>query len=312
MKSSKTFNNISAKLLKQIPPLKPGETVVFKMLNGVPNPDPDEKERQKDPVLYPKVQLLTQFRIYDPYHQDDDGNEVGGYVDCGCVESWNGDKPQAFRCYVTGSNINNPAAAMASRFQGKFELKAGNVRDMELYEVFWLSPQRKGSPCADPSVEVLFEIQDTKAETTGSINKVARLRKAMDAAAELAEGKNGGLKKAKAILASYNQPNYTDDAVLKAKIQEFARDHYENFLKANSDKSTDTKGIIAEALASGVLKHDLKSGELSVDNVKIADLKIENADAVNDSLTRWIETAVNGKDVLANIQKQLTVANTKQ
>lgn len=312
MKSSKTFNNISAKLLKQIPPLKPGETVVFKMLNGVPNPDPDEKERQKDPILYPKVQLLTQFRIYDPYQQDDDGNEVGGYVDVGCVESWAGDKPQAFRCYVTGSNTNNPAAAMASRFQGKFELKAGQVKDMELYEIFWLSPQRKGSPCADPSVEVIFEIQDTKVETTGSLNKVARLRKAMDAAAELADGKGGGLKKARAILASYNQPNYTDDAVLKAKIQEFARDNYEQFLKANEDKNTDIKGEISEALASGILKHDLATGELSVNNVKIADLKIENANMVVESLTQWINTATNGKDVLVNIQKQLKTANTKQ
>jgi hypothetical protein len=297
MKSSKTFNNISAKLLKQIPKLKPGQSVVFKMLNGVPNPDPDEKERQKDPMLYPKVQLLTQYRIYDPYQKDESGEEVGGYVDVGCVDSWKGENPQAFRCFVAGTNIDNPTAAMPSRFQGKFELKAGNVKHEELYEIFWLSPQRKGSPCADASVEVIFEIQDTKIETTNTLNKVALLRKAMDEAADLAAGKNGGLKKARAILASYNKPNFTDDEVLKAKIQEFARDNYEQFLSAIENKDTDTKGEITEALAAGVLKHDLATGELTVGNVKIADLKVEGADKIVDSLVQWLNTAQNGKDV---------------
>lgn len=312
MKSSKTFNNISSKLLKQIPKLKPNESVVFKMLNGVPNADPDERERQKDPILYPKVQLLTQFRVYDPYQTDDEGNEVGGYVDCGCVLSWKGETPQAFRCFVTGSNHNNPTAAMPSRFQGKFELKGGRVEDEELYEIFWLSPQRKGSPCADGSYEVLYEIQDTKSETKGAINKVGMLRKAMEQAENLANGKDGGLKKARAILASYNQPNYTDDEVLKAKIQEFARDNYEQFLKANENKDTDLKGELSEAVASGVIKHDLATGELTVGKIKIADLKIDNPVQLVDSLAQWINTAENGKDVLANIQKQLKAVSTKQ
>src|SRR6266705_2211103 len=88
MKSSKTFNNISEELKKQIPKLKPGEVKTFLMLNGTPNPDPDPREISKDPMLYGKKQLRTNFRIYDEYQKDKEGQVVGGYVDVGAVERW--------------------------------------------------------------------------------------------------------------------------------------------------------------------------------------------------------------------------------
>ena len=81
MKSSKVFNNISEDLKNKIPKLKPGEVVTFQMLNGTPNPDPDPREQQKEPVIYGKRQLLTSFRIYD--------KGKGEYVDVGAVETWN-------------------------------------------------------------------------------------------------------------------------------------------------------------------------------------------------------------------------------
>jgi hypothetical protein len=300
MKSSKTFNNISPELLKQIPKLKPNQTVVFRMLNGVPNNDPDEKERQKDPMLYPKVQLLTQYRVYDKFIKDaDSGEVVGGYVDCGCVESWKGEQPQSFRCFVTGSNPNNPTAAMPSRFQGKFELKGGNVRDEELYEILWLSPQRKGSPCADGEQEILFEILDTKADSQSSINKVERLRKALKIADEISE------EKARAIFAALNQPTYQDKQTLMAKIGEFARDKYEDFLTAYDAKDTDDKMTIKTALDSGLLNHDISTGIVTVGKVKIADLKIGATDEFVNEFYNFVSTATNGKDILANIEKQL-------
>lgn len=306
MKSSKTFNNISTELQKKIPKLKPNETVVFKMLNGVPNPDPDERERSKDPMLYPKVQILTQFRVFDEFQKDDNENTVGGYVDVGCVESWKGDQPQAFRCFVTGSNPSNPSAIMPSRFQGKFELKGGNVRDEELYEVLYLSPQRKDSPCQDGNVEVIFEIQDVKADTKSSFNKVGQLRRALELSEKIDP------KKARAILASYNQPNYSDDEVLKAKIQEFARDNYVQFLTAYDSKDTELKGEIAEALAAQVIKHDIATGKVSISGVEIATLKVESATKIVDVLAQFINTADNGKEIMANIRRGSKAVSTKQ
>lgn len=295
MKSTKFINNISDKLKAAIPKLKPQQTVTFQMLNGVPNPDPDEKERQKDPMLYGKVQVRTNFRIYDKHIKDADGKEVGGYVDVGCVDQWNGDTPDKFRFFV-------PGMGEYSRFGGKFSLTGGNVRDEELYEVLWLSPEREGSPCKDESVQPLFKILDVKGDSTASINKVDRLRKALKLSETISD------KDARRVMAALNQPNYQDKEVLMAKIGELARDNYDLFLQTYDDPNSKVKAAIKTAFDSGLLKHDIASGSVTMGAVKLTDLKIEGTQSLVNEFTNFVNTAANGKDILENIEKQLEKA----
>ena len=295
MKSSKTFNNISDKLKAQIPKLKPREVVLFQMTNGVPNPEPDEAERSKDPILYGKVQLLTQFRIYDKYQKDSEGNEVGGYVDCGCVDSWVGDQPAKFRCYVTGQG-------QYARFQGKFQLQGGVVADEELYEIFYLSPQREGSPCADPSVETIFKIVDQKAEISSSVGKFESLKKAMEILENITPAK------AREVFAALNQPNYQDDGVVIAKIKDFGRTNYELFLKTYNAPSTPVKGVIKESIGLGVISHDPGTGEVKMGDQVLCVLKTSKNADFGEVFSKWLDSAENGEDVLNNIKKQLSSA----
>jgi len=299
MKSSRTFNNISDKLKSEIPKLKIGQSVVFKMLNGVPNTDPDEKERSKDPVLYPKVQLLTKFRIYDKYQKNDKGEEVGGFTEVGCVDSWNGDQPIAFRCFVTGSNPSNPKAAMPSRFQGKFELRGGNIREEELYEILWLSPQRKGSPCPDESVEVLFEILDSKSDAKASVTKVSILRKALEISNKIGEDK------AREVMAALNQPNYQDKDILLAKVQELASSKPDLFIEVYESKQTPLKAIVKNALDANVLEHDFATGAIKIGGVQVHQIKSLMGEDLISEIVNWLETAENGKDVLENIKNKM-------
>lgn len=292
MKSSKTFNNISDRLKAEIPKLKPGEVVLFQMLNGVPNPEPDERERSKQPVLYGKVQVLTNFRIYDPYQKDSDGKEVGGYVDVGCVDQWFGEEPVKFRLFVPGANEY-------SRFMGKFQLQAGNVRDEELFQVLWLSPQREGSPCDDPSVEKLFKIVDHKADSKVTINKVDRLRKALEITANIKE------EDARRVMSALNQPSYQDKEVLNAKVKEFAMNNVDLFIKTFESKDSYIKSDLREAMANGVLKYEHKTGAVKVGGAMIATLKVDDPAAFVDAFTKWIESAENGGDVLQNIKNQM-------
>jgi hypothetical protein len=161
MKSTRIFNNISDKLKAQIPKLKKGERVQFQMLTGMPNAEPDPIERAKQgEVLYGKVQLLTTFRIYDPYQKDSKGAEVGGYVDVGCVDQWLNETPSKFRLFIpgiTGVVVHNKA------FAGRFDLQGGVVADEELFEILFLSPEREGSPCQDSSYEIKYRLIDEKA-----------------------------------------------------------------------------------------------------------------------------------------------------
>jgi len=292
MKSSKVFNNISDKLKAKIPRLKPGETVVFRMLNGVPNPEPDERERSKDPVLYGKRQIQTNMRIYDPYQLDNEKkNEVGGYVDIGCVDQWNGEQPLTFRFFVPGQGLY-------SRFQGKFSLSAGVAKDEELYEILWLSPERKGSPCADGSVEPLFEIVDMKSDTKASITKYDILKKALDLVKEITP------QKAREVMAALNQPSYQDTEVLMAKIKDLASSKPDEFIKTYESDETPVRLIIKEAMDSGILTHDISTGEVKLGGVKLMELKVEDTGLFVNEFSKWINTAQNGQDVLKNIKSR--------
>jgi hypothetical protein len=292
MKSSKTFNNISDKLRAQIPKLKPGQVVLFQMTNGTPNPEPDEKERSKDPMLYGKQQLLTQFRIFDQYQKDAAGNEVGGYVDCGCVDAWVGETPTKFRCYVTGQG-------QYSRFQGKFQLQGGVVADEELYEILFLSPQREGSPCADPSVETVFKIMDTQSEAKDSVNKFDRLKKAIGYLESITP------EKARSIFASLNMPSYQDESVLLSKIKDFGRNNVETFLSTYEAPETDVKGKLKKAMELGILFNDIATGETRVGDQIVTTLKSKGPDMFLEIFSNWLNTAENGKDVLSNIEAQV-------
>lgn len=296
MKSSKTFNNISAELKSKIPKLNPNDSVVFKMTNGVPNPEPDEKERSKDPILYSKVQLLTKFRVFDPYQVDESGQKVGGYVDVGCVESWKGDDPQAFRCFVPGVGM--------SRFPGKFELKGGVVADEELFEILWLSPQRKGGPCPDSSVEVVFEIQDTKSESKATVSRFETLKKALDLTTTMKP------EKAREMLAALNQPTYQDDEVLMAKIKEFASTKPKEFIDTYESEETPIRAIIRQALNENILGYDLATGEVKMGGTSLMVMKSESFDTFVQEFSKWVTTASNGKDVLNNIQSRMNKKET--
>lgn len=288
MKSTKFLNNISDELKKQIPKLKPGEVITFQMLNGQTNPDPDEKERSKEPVLYGKKQLRTNYRIYD--------EAKGEYIDIGCVERWDGEKPERFRLFVPGMGEH-------SRFPGKFSLTGGNIKDEELYEILWLSPEREGSPCKDASIPVLFKIIDLRSDTKESVTRFDVLSKAIDIAKKLKADNDE--KAARSILAALNQPTYQDVEVLMAKIKEMATTKPEIFIQVYENKETPVLGIIREAIDANILDHDLISGKVTIGGVTITTLKVQTSAEFIPAFVKWVGSAANGADVLSNIKKQL-------
>lgn len=292
MKSSKVFNNISDKLKKEIPKLKPGETVLFQMLNGVPNGEPDLNERSKNPVLYGKRQVQTNFRIYDPYIKDEEGAEVGGYVDVGCVDAWNGEQPVRFRMFV-------PGMSEYSQFQGKFSLTGGNIKDEELFEILWLSHEREGNTHRDTSVEPLFRIVDTKTDSKQVVTKIDILRKALDIAKSISE------KDSVEVMAALNQPTYQDKEVLKAKINELAKNQPEDFIKAYDSKDRGTIATIKKAIELGIIDHNFATGDVKIGDVTLTTLKVETLDGIVPAFASWVKTAKNGADVYANLVAQL-------
>ena len=301
MKSTKTFNNFSDELKSQIPKLKPGQVVKFQMLNGMPNPEPDPRERAKQgDVLYGKVQLVTNYRVYDPHLKDSEGNKVGGYVDGGCVDQWDGDKPSRFRRFIpgiTGVHLHNLA------FGGRFDLVGGKVSDEELFEALFLSPEREGSPCADPSFEIKFRIIDEKAGTKATINRFDSLKRVLSILDNIKE------PEAESLMAAFNQPKFQDKSVLMIKLKEVALNNPDAFLTTYDSKETPVKALIKKAMEEKVLEYDLKSGDIKVGGAVVTTIKVSNLNSFPEAFMNWVDTAENGKDVFNNIENQLNKKN---
>lgn len=297
MKSTKNFNNFSPELKALIPKLKPGERVSFQMLNGVPNPEPDQKERAKQgDMLYGKVQLITNYRVYDKFQKDSDGKVVGGYVDGGCVDQWDGDRPSRFRRFMPGVT---PVHLHNLAFGGKFDLVGGKASDEELFEALFLSPEREGSPCPDPSFEIKFKIIDEKATSKTMVNRVDRLKRVLDIVTVMEE------EEARGIMAALNQPKYQDKEIMMANLKNFAISNVDQFITIYDSKESPLKATIKKAMEAGVLEYNLKTGAVIVGGATIATIKVSNADAFQTSFLNWVNTAENGKDVLNNITNQM-------
>lgn len=296
MKVVGNFNKISDKLKAEIPVLRPGEVKTFQCLHGVPNPDPDPTEKLKNPMLFGKRQLKTNFRIFDPYITDANGKEVGGYVDVGAVQTWNKDQPETFTCFIPGFGQHQNT--------GKFQLSASKVDEAELFEVLWLSPERKGNPHRDPTVQPMFELIDIAASTKSTLTKVDVLRKALNLSGNMDE------KDARIVMASLNQKKYTEPSELMAAMSEFAKNKPEVFLAAYDDPQKENKAIMKSAMDEGILVHNIVTGQITMDKVNIAVATI--SDDVLSVLVSWVKTADNGKEVFELIKKKIKDKTSKK
>lgn len=277
----KNLNNISEKLENEIPKLKQGEEVVFQMLNGHPNNDNDRNEREKNPILYGKTQLDTKIQIKDPYT-----NKI---VEVGVPERIENDNVVTFRSFLPGKD--------EGVFSGKFSLIGGRIKDEELFEILWLSPQREGSPCKDESIQPVFKIVNPKQESQKALGKVDTLRKALLVLKDMDEAQLEEFAASKNISGD---PDY-----IKMKVSELAKSDPDKFLAANDDPDKSIKANIKKALDKNVITLDLASRKVSVGASELFTMKKDDLGDYQSAIARWINSAANGKKVYEGILKEL-------
>lgn len=278
----KNLNNISEVLEKQIPKLESGQEVVFQMLNGHPNNDNDRNERERQPMLFGKTQLQTKIKIKDP--------GTGGMVDVGVPMAMDNDIVTSYRPFLAGQD--------EGVFNGKFSLFGGNSVHEELFEIFWLSPERDGSPCQDSRVKPVFKIVNHKEEATKSVGKIETLRKALkDLETMDKEGFNN-------FAASQNWSE-TDIDFITARVNEFARSFPDKYNAIREDKNTEVKANLKKAMDKNIITYDALSGDVLTGDSVIMRVAKDNKPDYLGAIARWMGEAKNGKQVYDGILKQL-------
>lgn len=281
----KNLNKISDKLKQSIPPMN-GE-VVFQMLNGHKNNDMDQREREKQPMLYGKTQIPTFARIKDPFANDGRGAVVDIGLPMGMDNNGNA---ISFKPFLAGN--------YDGIFNGKFSLNEQKMEDQELYEIFWLLNENQSNPNRDKSVLPLFKIVNYKEEVKSEFGKIDILREALKVLSELKE---------EGYLEFANSQNFTETNpdFIKAQVSNFAKTHPDKFLTIIKDPNTKTKSKIKEALTRSILTFDAKSKEVAVNGNKIMTVSKEDTDDYIGAIARWLDSAKNGKSIYDGILKQL-------
>lgn len=288
------FNTVSEELMKLIPRLEVGQAVTFEMLTGVKNNDPDEKERQRNPVLYPKANIPTRDRIKDPFLAQQ-GKDA--WVEIVVADYWDKERPIE-RLFVPGlsDGVTN------FQFGGKFSLVGGNQRDEELYEYLMITNYNQDSVLGegrDTSKIPLFKVVNTKAASQKALTGFAVLKEAIGIIATMKP------EDARKIGAALNWNEFTDDDAILAEVANFARSKPEEFLKVYNDPNIEIKAVIRKALDTNVLAFDMATGKVNLGTQEITTIAKQDRGNVTEGLTQFVLTAKNGKDVLENIKAQM-------
>ncbi len=72
-----------------------------------------------------------------------------------------------------------------------------------------------------------------------------------------------------------------------------------------SDPSKEIKSAVRQGLDNEVISFDMATGKVSIGSQEITTISKQDRGNVTDALTQFIQTSKNGKEVLANIEKQL-------
>lgn len=288
------FNNISKELQDSIPTLKPGQRVYFRRLDGVHDP-------LKKVKFYGSAKGISCHEfIWDPFAN----NGKGGTVEIGTLRD---DAIVDGKVRQGGWSKYYIGKSTSGMLGDKIEFVGGRVEDMEMFAFFWLSNYRADNPHRDKSVVAWYEYIDQQAEIKKSAKENDTLFNALFAARNMSADDI----KMFAAAQNWNVKEVGDDPVsineaFRTKIQGYAKEHPKDFLQKVGDEGNRLKADIKIALDKGVISYDsLAHKILSKTGATLATLEKNDSKNHIELFADWVETAGNGKKVIAGIRSQV-------
>jgi hypothetical protein len=279
------FNDIPEEFIPE--PLKPGQIVVYQLLNGQKNPLPVGDPDRKQDVYYGSVVTIpTRDRIKL-------NNEL---IDIGVVkEKKDGEVTRVEKYFFP-----------ADKYGGKFTITEGNIKDEMFYQFFELSNYNKSNPNRDKSVEALYERIDPLREAK-EINK--RGLALGEATQYVSNMTTGAIRK---LSAALNMDSLGDPEVLRAELMRRAIENPTEFIRLIDDPETKMKALVKRGLEYGVIGfHPVEYKFTWANGSTIAKLDREEGKDELDAMADWLKTHVNGPKVAEKVE-QLVQAELKK
>jgi hypothetical protein len=292
------FNNVSDKLKKElIKPLKPGQVMNFRLLNG-------ELELGTGRMVFGSSRSIpTADRIWDKYHKevgkDENDQPVyeGAYVDIGVPEVVENNVVKRCKKYVVNASVTGIPG------NGTFSFTGGNVVDAEVYEAFCLSNRNALNPYRDKSKEAVYEMIDPGLEAEKD-DKVSDLYETAVLAA-----RNMSADDVNVFWLSLGKDATQPAEIKKSWVRKYARQQPKEFLKKWGSDAIKRKADIRVALDLGIIKYDRKAHKIVDDNRTIAVLERAEGKTEVDLFEEWLSASKNGDDTWKGIKRQLVNAS---
>jgi hypothetical protein len=278
------FNNISPDLKKQIHVLKPGERVIYQILEHKIVEDPDTGRKE---VFYTKRQFYAKDTIWD-----EGSTKSDKMVDIGIQDRIDKDGIRWCKTF----DFDNP-------FDGTLHLSGDKIEHRELHEIMQLMNCNETSILGEhrnKSVEVLFKQLDKVKEAKGR-NKIRQQK-----AVAMAHIENMTAQEVREFAAGQNWNIHLPLEELTDMVGEFAEKDPVMFADIVMSEDTKRKAAIKFALDKGVLSYDDQTSKMTWGNGtgEIVILDKKPGKTVLELFNDWLIEQPNGDKILSQIRRK--------
>lgn len=288
MEKLKGWNDIPAAMKDKIPVLKPGQTVRFQMLNGADNIHPEAEERRKQPIIYPRSNIVLKDRIQDPVSKD--------WINIGVWKEVDKDgNPMSFESFLPWAYGRQP-------YDGVFHLIGGRDNDDDKFSFLFLSTLRKDNEFYKGNRIAEFEIIDPMKISKGNTQKASSLLAALQSVRDM------NYQERKDFAASMLWPSLDwDEEMLNGKLNAFAMEDSVQFVKIYGHRDLKRKALIGRCAQLNIIVWDGKNKVSYENGATIATLNnIPEGKTWIDVFSDHLETHSSGKKSIESLKKMLS------
>jgi hypothetical protein len=287
------INKISEKYQEELDAkrLTNGQVVQFRLLDGVLNPDPDERRKEGKEIIWKQVDFIRgKDTIRDPYN--------GKLVDIGVVVEID----------EKGKAVCDQWTIMPKDSNGYITIVGGNVEQERFYEYMLICNQNESNPHRDKNIKPKFKLIDAAKESKEQNRMDDLLTDMLLLVRTLSKSER------QEIASAYGWDRNSGDEVITKRLREIVKKDPAGFAKVVGNKNDlSIKATLNEALSEGIITFAPLENKYTFSKTNEVICTLTRSESVEsiDQLLEWAKTHNSGKAVINNIKKLLKSSTTE-
>jgi hypothetical protein len=281
------INQISDKYQKELDEkrLMPGQVVQFRLLDGLLNPDPEERRKEGKEIIWRQGDFIKgQDRIRDPHS--------GKIVDIGVVNDIDEKGKPTFDEWSFSPRDTN----------GFVTLVGGNLRHEMWYEFMLIKNENESNPHRDKNVRAKYKLIDAAKESKEQNRKDDLLTDMLVLVKSFSKAER------QEVAAAYGWDRHCEDEVITQRLRDIVKKDPEGFSKIVGNKiDLSMRAIIHDAITENIITYAPLENKYTFTKTNEVICTLTRSESVEpkDQFLEWLKTNTAGKAVLNNIKKLL-------